>query len=135
MKAFALPARFVVVGLVCAGLHNAIVIAGAWAHVHYVISCAVSYVVVVGVGFALHAGYTFQQQPSLQSFLRYALSMAANYPFTLALLFLMCDVGGWPVALAAPIATVLMVGWNFLASRWAIVRSSQAANSAISRSP
>ena len=122
MTAIATPARFMIVGLVCAAAHNAIMIAADWWHVHYVVSSVMSYVVVVVLGFALHVGYTFGQSPSLASFGRYALAMAANYPATLALLFLMCDLAGWPVAVAAPVATVLMMVWNFVASRWAIVR-------------
>ena len=122
MKAFSIPTRFAMVGLLCAATHNAIVLAADLWHVHYVFSCVLSYVVVVMLGFALHARFTFEQPPTTAAFRRYAVSMAANYPVTLALLFLMCDVAGWPVAVAAPTATVLMVVWNFLASRWAIVR-------------
>jgi putative flippase GtrA len=132
MKALGIPARLAVVGLICAAVHNAILITGAWLHVHYAISCAVSYVVVVALGFALHLSFTFQQQPTLAAFWRYAVAMAANYPITLALLFAMCDVAGWPVVVAAPVATVLMVIWNFLASRWAIVRNPIAGASAAS---
>lgn len=121
MMALALPTRFVLVGLVCAGLHNAILIVGDHWKLHYAVSCVISYAVVVVLGFALHVSFTFRQDPSLSSFWRYALSMAANYPLTLALLFVMCDVLAWPVVIAAPAATVLMMAWNFSASRWAIV--------------
>ena len=121
MTAIGMPARFVMVGLVCAAAHNAIMIAGDWWHIHYAVSCVLSYAIVVVLGFALHVRFTFGQQASLDSFGRYALAMAANYPVTLALLFVMCDVAGWPVAIAAPVATVIMMVWNFLASRWAIV--------------
>lgn len=115
-------ARFAIVGLVCAATHNVIVIAASWLHIHYALACALSYAVVVLLGFALHVRFTFQQQPSLAAFWRYAIGMAANYPITLALLFVMCDVAGWPVAIAAPAATTVMIVWNYLASRWAIVR-------------
>jgi putative flippase GtrA len=126
MKAFGIPARFAIVGVICAATHNAIVLAADWWQIHYALSCLLSYVVVVVLGFALHARVTFEQPPTAASFTRYAVSMAANYPITLALLFLMCDVAGWPVAVAAPTATVLLMTWNFLASRWAIVRKPSA---------
>lgn len=125
MTAIGLPTRFVIVGLVCAAAHNAIMIAADWWQIHYALSSVLSYAIVVVLGFALHVGYTFGQSPSFASFGRYALAMAANYPFTLALLFVMCDLAGWPVAVAAPVATVMMMLWNFLASRWAIVRQPQ----------
>jgi putative flippase GtrA len=133
MKTLSVPVRFAMVGLACAATHNLIVIAADRWHVHYALSCAVSYAVVVVLGFALHVGFTFQQLPSLASFLRYALSMAANYPITIALLFVLSDLAGWPVAVSAPVATVAMIVWNFLASRWAIVRTSHTTAAATSR--
>jgi putative flippase GtrA len=123
MKAWALPSRFLAVGLLCAVAHNAIMLGADRWHIHYAVSCAISYVIVVLLGFALHVRFTFQETPSFAAFWRYAISMAANYPITLALLFLMCDVAGLPVVIAAPVATVLMMAWNFVASRWAIVRA------------
>jgi putative flippase GtrA len=122
MTVWRAPTRFAIVGFVCAGTHNAILIAADLWHIHYALSCAISYVAVVLLGFALHVRYTFQRPASAASFWRYCLSMAANYPATLALLFLMCDIAGWPVAIAAPVSTVLLFTANFLAVRWAIVR-------------
>jgi putative flippase GtrA len=123
MMRLTLPVRFALVGLVCAAAHNVIMIgADRWA-VHYVWSCVLSYLLVVVLGFALHVRFTYQQVPTLGSFWRYCVSMAANYPITLALLFVLCDVLGWRVTIAAPTATVLMMVWNFFASRWAIVRN------------
>jgi putative flippase GtrA len=128
MTVWRAPTRFAIVGFVCAATHNAILLAADLWHIHYALSCAISYVVVVLLGFALHVRYTFRRPASAASFWRYCLSMAANYPATLALLFLMCDVAGWPVAIAAPVATVLLFAANFLASRWAIVRGPPASS-------
>lgn len=123
MSLWRTPTRFAIVGLLCAATHNAILLAADLWHIHYALSCAISYVIVVTLGFALHVCYTFQQPATAASFWRYGLSMAANYPLTLAALFLMCDIGSWPIAVAAPMATVLLFAVNFLASRWAIVRA------------
>lgn len=123
------PTRFALVGLLCAATHNAILLAADHWHAHYALSCAVSYVVVVMLGFALHVRYTFQRPPTAAAFWRYGVSMAANYPATVVLLFLMCDIGGWTVALAAPVATALLFLGNFLASRWAIVLRAGASSS------
>lgn len=120
--------RFAVVGLVCAATHNAILIACDALRLHYSLSLLVSYVVVVLLGYALHVRFTFQHTANAASLARYALGMAANYPLTLALLFFMCDLAGWPVAIAGPAATVLLFAANFLASRWAIVRPQPAAD-------
>jgi putative flippase GtrA len=123
MTALALPTRFVVVGLICALTHNAILLTTDRWQLHYAIGCALSYLVVVVLGFVLHVRWTFQQSATPAAFWRYALSMAANYPFTLVLLFLMCDIAGLPIIIAGPTATVLMMAWNFIAARWAIVRT------------
>ena len=124
------PARFLSVGFVCAAVHNLIVIGAGFAHVHYAVACVISYIVVVVLGFALHVRFTFEVKPTFAAFARYALSMAANYPITLALLFLMSDLAHWPLAIAAPLATAALFVWNYAASRWAIAGT--AASSATS---
>ena len=129
MTTLRVPTRFAIVGLVCAATHNAIVISAVWLGLHYALACVISYLVVVVLGFVLHVRFTFEKPATAASFWRYAVGMAANYPLTLALLFVMCDIGGWPVTVAAPVATVLLIVWNFLASRWAIARAPSAATS------
>ena len=114
--------RYLFVGATCAALHNAIVIGFDRIGVGYVASSAVSFVVVVSVGYLMHTAVTFQAPRGISSFARYAAAMAANYPLIVVLLFLMVTVGGLPVPVAAPAGTLILFCWNFLASRWAIVR-------------
>lgn len=114
--------RFLTVGGICALLHNIILIAGDFAGVHYVISNLISYAVVVVAGFGLHRAFTFRGRAQESSFIRYALAMAANYPLSIAALFVLIDLIGLPVWIAAPVSTVLLFVWNFTMSRWAIVR-------------
>lgn len=123
MKAAAGPLRFAVVGLACAGLHTAIMILSDRIGIHYTIAALISYVVVVVIGFLLHVFFTFASDLARASLWRYALAMAANYPLTLLLLFIMCDLAGWPMMVAAPAATVLLFAWNYGTSRRAILRS------------
>jgi putative flippase GtrA/SAM-dependent methyltransferase len=111
------------VGLTCAALHNAILIGLDRFGVHYVVSSVVSFVVVVVVGYALHTKVTFQAARGFASFVRYAAAMSANYPLIVALLFLMVTLAGLPVLIASPAGTLILFGWNYLASRWAIVRA------------
>ena len=113
--------RYLLVGLTCALLHNAIMIGCDRFGIHYVVSSLISYVAVVICGFALHSYFTFERRPTVRAFIRYGVSMAANFPASVALMFLFCDVAGLTVPIAAPLATVLLFVWNFAASRWAIV--------------
>jgi putative flippase GtrA len=113
--------RFFTVGLVCALLHNAIMIAGDWAGLHYVASSFVSFAIVVVVGYWLHSGWTFPGAARGRTpFARYALTMAANLPLSVAGMFVLVDLAGLPVSLAAPAVTVLLAAFNFLGGRWAL---------------
>lgn len=123
------PIRFAIVGLACAVLHNAILIGFDRFGVSYAVASLVSFAACVAVGYALHTHYTFSVEHGLASLWRYTLAMAANLPLSVALLFLMVDVMGWPVALAAPVATVLLFTWNYIASRWALLRPVRSAQS------
>jgi putative flippase GtrA len=116
-----LVGRFFTVGLVCALLHNAIMIAGDWAGLHYVASSLVSFAIVVAVGYWLHSSWTFPGAARGRTpFARYALTMAANLPLSIAGMFVLVDLAGLPVSLAAPAVTVLLAAFNFLGGRWAL---------------
>src|SRR5581483_1875386 len=97
--------RYLLVGCACAVLHNAIMIGCDFLGIHYVISSMISYVIVVLFGYALHSRFTFERHPSASSLFRYAAGMAANYPGSIALMFVFCDLAGQPVWLAAPLTT------------------------------
>jgi putative flippase GtrA len=113
--------RFFTVGLACALLHNAVMIAGDWAGLHYVVSSLLSFVVVVGVGYWLHSGWTFPGAARGRTpFARYALTMAANLPLSIAGMFVFVDLARLPVGIAAPVVTVLLAAFNFLGGRWAL---------------
>ena len=115
--------RYMAVGGVCALAHNLVMIGGAALGLHYLVSAVFSFALVVLVGYGLHAAVTFGQRFSLSAFGRYALAMAGNYPLTIALLFVFCDLLHAPMAVASPVATVVLMAWNYLTSRWAIARN------------
>ena len=109
--------RYLIVGGLCALVHNAIMIGGSALGLHYVISTVASYVVVVVLGFLLHSHFTFSVQAEWGSFMKYALAMSLNYPLWLVLMFLLCDQAHLPMLIASPLGTVLMLAWNFTISR------------------
>jgi putative flippase GtrA len=113
--------RFLGVGLACAILHNAVMIAGDLAGWHYVASSFVSLVVVTIFGYLLHSGWTFPgAERSRTSFVRYAVTVSANLPLSLAGLYVLVDLLGLPVPIAAPVVTVVLFAFNFTANRWAL---------------
>jgi putative flippase GtrA len=115
-----LELRYLAVGASCAILYIAAMIAGDLWGLHYVASSAVSFVLVVLWGYALHARFTFRGSMSARSLLRYAAAMAGNFPLSVALMFALCDLMGVAVAIAAPVTTAALFVWNFATSRWAI---------------
>jgi putative flippase GtrA len=113
--------RFFSVGLLCALLHNAIMIGGDWLGLHYVASSFVSFAIVVLVGYWLHSSWTFPAaQRGGMSFARYTLTMALNLPLSLAGMFVLVDLAGLGVPLAAPAVTVMLAAFNFVGGRWAL---------------
>ena len=116
-----LAARAMVVGLGCALLHNAIMIAGDFAGLHYAVSLVISFVVLVVLGYLLHSTWTYKgAERSRTSFGRYVLVALGNYPLSLAGMFVFVDLVGLSVPLASPIVTVLMFLANLAGNRWAL---------------
>jgi putative flippase GtrA len=113
--------RFYTVGLGCALLHNAIMIGGDWLGLHYVPSSIISFAVVTSLGYWLHSVWTF---PGVRRggipFARYVLTIAANLPLSIAGMFVLVDLARLGVVVAAPLVTVLLAGYNFIAARWAL---------------
>lgn len=115
------PTRFMLVGILCAGLHNTIMLGGDWAGLHYIFSTLLSLGVVGLVGYLAHSRWTFQGIcGNDRSLAAYYLMVSANLPMSLTGMFLMVDVIGTSVAIAAPAVTVVLFAWNYLATHWAM---------------
>ena len=115
-----LAPRYLLVGITCAVVNNAVMIGGDVLGQHYVACSLASYVVVVLWGYGLHATFTFGQPLSWRSLIRYAAGMVTNLPGSIALMFVFCDIAGLPVVAAAPATSAFLLLWNFATSSWAI---------------
>jgi putative flippase GtrA len=113
-------ARYLVVAAFCAGLHNAIMITLDYFGVHYGISLLVSAAVLIPTGFYLQSRFTFSVSGSWSAFWRYAAVMIVNTPLSFIFLWLLYDVMALPMIIAAPISTLVLLAWNYLASGWAV---------------
>jgi len=111
--------RYLAVSGFCLVLHNAIIIGATEAGLHYAGASVLSFLIVAASGFVLHGKFTFGADLELAGFARYVAGMALNLPLSIALLWLLIDVAGSPVTLAAPLATLCLLVWNYIASRWA----------------
>jgi putative flippase GtrA len=115
--------RYTLVAIVCALLHNAILI-GMDALGANVFWCQVaSAAVLLPVGFLLQSDVTFRCQRSWTGFLRYSVALITNFPIALLILWLTRNVLGLPMWAAAPISSIALFCWNYATSAWAFSRA------------
>lgn len=114
--------RYLTVGALCAIVYNVLMIGFDFAGMHYVPATLVSFAVVAPLGYYLHCRFTFRKALSLEGLLRFMGGLAIGYPLLLGLMMLFCSGLGLPVLIASPLATAVLVAFNYLSARWAIVR-------------
>lgn len=117
--------RYAVVAAFCAALHMAIMIGLDALGVHYVLCQIASAVVLVPIGYWLTSGPVFNAPRSWPSFARYSGAILTNFPLQLALVWLLKGIMGLPMAVVAPVTTVILVLWNYLTSYWALALRSK----------
>ena len=114
--------RYVAVSVVCALLHNGIMIGLDRLGVHYVLCQTASAAVLLPVGYLLQGHLTFGVERSWRDFARYSAALITNYPVAIAVLWLLCDVLALDMLWASPISMVVLFVWNYVTSTWAFSR-------------
>lgn len=114
-------ARYIVVGVVCAGFHNIIMIVGDFTGAHFVALNLLSFTMVTPVGYWLHTGFTFAEKRTLGSFLKFASGVAAGFPISVLLTAIFFSAFSAPMTIAAPLTTALLFVWNYCSAQWAIL--------------
>lgn len=115
------PRRYLVVGVVCAAVHNGIMFGMDRLGAHYVASLVLSFAVLAPLGYFLHSIYTFAREVQPIRFVRFATGLLAGFPINLVLMVLFVSVLGLGVPLATFVCTALLFIWNFASARWAIL--------------
>jgi putative flippase GtrA len=100
--------------------HNATMIVGDAAGLPLIASAVTSFLLVCAIGYLLHSRFTFAARRSWHGFWRYSAAMLPNLPLSTLLLWLLTAWAGLPMVAAAPAGTLIMLGANFFATRWAI---------------
>jgi putative flippase GtrA len=118
---YELPLRYLMVAGTCLVMHNIIVITASHAGLNLWQAAATSFCIMVVIGYLLLATFVFEAGYSMRAFTRYLGAMAANFPVSTGLLWFFYTIVRQPMEIAAPAATVAMVAFNFVVSRWAIV--------------
>jgi putative flippase GtrA len=114
--------RYAQVGLLCALLNNAIVIATDHAGYHYAIGVVLGFLVVMIVGYLLHSSYTFGVSASSAGWIRFVTANLSGFPLSMGSMFLLCGIAGLSASVAMPIATVLLLCWNYMLAYFVIAR-------------
>jgi putative flippase GtrA len=113
--------RYALVGALCAGLYNVIMIAGDAAGVNFVLSSVFAFAVNVAVGYTLHCRFTFSEPMTVRGLARYTAAMLLNLPLSIGGVWLLHGVLRAPMWLASPVVTALLFIWNYVATHWAVV--------------
>jgi putative flippase GtrA len=113
--------RYLSVGVICAALHNIIVITAAWLGLYYMFALLLSFIVVTPTGYVLHSLHTFSARFSWKQFARFTSGIIAGVPLALAIMFVLCTLLHVAIFIATPIATIGQFAWNYLSARWAVL--------------
>lgn len=113
--------RYALIGLVCAMLNYAIMLANDAAGGHYLVGTVIAFIAVTPAGYLLHSWFTFAEPLSAKPFMRFVAGIASAYPVATGLMIIFCSGLHLSVAVATPIVTGLMFAWNFAAAHWSIL--------------
>lgn len=109
------------IGALCALLNNVIMIGGDWLGFHYTMLNLLAFCIVNSLGYILHAHATFATTISMGGYIRFMLGCANGFLLSMALFFLFCTIVQWPMAVASPLVTVLLLVYNVCIARWVFV--------------
>ena len=116
------PARYLVSGGLCAIANNILLIAGGRAGMNTFELTLLSFMMIGTVGYLAHVLFTFRQSLTWRGYGRFMIGVALGIPVAYAVLTLLRDLLGLPMLIAAPTATVILLTYNFLSARLAIMR-------------
>lgn len=114
------PARYLVIGLGCALLNNAILIGADMAGLHYTAATLLTFVTTVPIAYFAHATWTFSASLSWRGFYRFVAGSMSSLLLAAGAVALARGAMGLPMMIAAPLATVAMTIYNYLMARWAV---------------
>lgn len=106
--------------VLCALLNNAILIGGDWLGLADWSSVFIAWASGGTLGYLWHHRVTFRAPGSLAGYLRMLAGTLVALPLAYAIIAILHGLLLWPMALAAPTMTVLMVFYNYLNARIAI---------------
>jgi putative flippase GtrA len=117
--------RYISVGAICALAHNIIVIATTLAGLHYIAALVLSFAITTAMGYILHSLHTFSARMSWTPWIKFAAGSMTGFGLSLAMMTVLCTGLGIIPAIAAPISTLVLFAYNYVAAHWAIERGTR----------
>ena len=114
--------RYLISAAVCVLVNNILLIGGDWLGAPYAPLLAAAAWLSGTIGYGLHARFTFRQPLTWGGYARFLGGIAIAFPLALALLAALISLVGLPMWIAAPVATVVMLAYNYLNARFATLR-------------
>lgn len=116
------PARYLAVGAICAVANNIILIASDAAGLHYWTAVLLTFILMVPPSYVAHALWVFGVRASWAAFGRYVAGTMSSLVVAALAIGLLRGAMALPMIAAAPIATLAMLAYNYLMTRWAVYR-------------
>lgn len=113
--------RYTLVGMLCALGNYIAMLVVDFADGHYLLGILCGFLCVTPLGYFLHSRFTFRRPLSAAAFGRYAAGVIAAYPLATAVIAGLCSGLHMNIAVAYPIAVLVMVAWNYESAHWAIL--------------
>jgi putative flippase GtrA len=113
--------RYSAVSGLCLLLHNVVIISADSAGWPLSGAVLLSFCLSASAGYLLHSLFTFSKPVQMHRFSRYLLAVSANIPLAYVTVWFWHKLVGLEMLWASPIASICMVGINFVLARWAIL--------------
>jgi putative flippase GtrA len=113
--------RYAMVGATVAVLNNVVLIGGDRLGIAYPVLVAEAWALSGTLAYLLHARWTFRQAPGGAAYARFMAGSALGVPLAMAAVWLFFQALRWPMAVAAPAATLAMFAYNYFSARLAIL--------------
>ena len=101
-------------------MNSAVMIGADWIGYHYAWATIAAFFLVTPFAFWLHSRFTFGAALSWRNLRVFAVGVAAGFPLSLTVMAVLCSGLHLKVIIAAPVATIVLLAWNYLSARFAI---------------
>lgn len=107
--------------ILCALVNNFVLVGGDLIGFSQLVCVLIAWTAGGTIGYLYHHRLTFRTAPSLAGYRAMMTGTLLGLPLTYAIIALLHGVLGWPMWLAAAVMTVIMVAYNYLNARFAIL--------------